>query len=220
MQKIHFYKKNKLVYSVWANSIEEVELNPLEYYQNFTTDMIISAIEYKYPVLDKGNLREATREELVAKGVKVALEAGEIIENQKLVKIPQPSQYHEWNGDKWTCCLETLKNKKREELKEIRKEKIDSDLEVNGDFFQVRERDLQNFYNLKIAVDLEPARSNMRTAWVLADNSIKEFSFTELMGVLGAYILRKQQLFTKFGELCARLDSCNTVEEIESIKWK
>lgn len=121
---------------------------------------------------------------------------------------------------KYNPCLETLKNKKREELKEIRKEKIDSDLEVNGDFFQVRERDLQNFYNLKIAVDLEPARATMRTAWVLADNSIKEFSFTELMGVLGAYILRKQQLFAKFGELCARLDSCNTVEEIDSIKWQ
>ena len=220
MIEIHFYKETELKYSVYANSIEDVIESPADYYAEYTVDMVISAVKYINPVLDNGNLREATKEELVAKGIEVQLEPGEIIQDKKLVKIPQPSKYHEWNGDKWTCCLETLKNKKREELKEIRKEKIDSDLEVNGDFFQVRERDLQNFYNLKIAVDLEPASSNMRTSWVLADNSIKEFSFTELMGVLGAYILRKSEMFAKFGELCARLDSCNTVEEIDSIKWQ
>lgn len=116
--------------------------------------------------------------------------------------------------------LKIIKSEKREELKKIRKEKIDSDLEVNGNYFQVRERDLQNFYNLKIAVDLEPDRATMRTTWVLADNSIKEFSFEELMGVLGAYILRKSEIFAKFGELCTRLESCQTVEEIKSIKWE
>lgn len=115
--------------------------------------------------------------------------------------------------------LEKIKFEKREELKRIRAEKIDADLEVNGDSFQVRERDLQNFYNLKIAVDIDKTRANEKLSWVLADNSIKEFSYAELMGVLGAYIARKQEVFTRFGILKSMLDNCKTVEEVENIQW-
>lgn len=220
MIEIHFYKETELKYSVYANSIEDVIEAPTSYYAEYTVDMVITDVKFLNPIYINGELREMTREEKVVAGIEVVLEEGEIIKRKKIIKIEKPSRWHTWAGTEWIVDLEEVKARKREVLKEIRKEKIDSDLEVNGDFFQVRERDLQNFYNLKIAVDLEPARMTMEVNWVLADNTIKEFSFTELMGVLGAYILRKQQLFTKFGELCARLETCNTIKEIDSIKWE
>lgn len=220
MIEIHFYKETELKYSVYANNIEDVIEAPASYYAEYTIDMTISAVKYINPVLDNGNLREATREELVAKGVEVVLEAGEIIENKKLVNIPQPSQYHEWNGSEWVVNLEEVKASKREELKRTRTKKIDENIEVYGSLFQVREQDLQNFYNLKIAVDLNEELATEKTPWVLADNTIKEFSYSALMGVLTAYIFRKSRVFTIFGELSMQLEACQSVEEIEAIKWE
>ena len=121
---------------------------------------------------------------------------------------------------KYNPNIEKMKKKKRQELKNIREKKISENIEVKGSVFQVREQDLQNFYNLKIAVDLEPARATTKMDWVLADNSIKEFTYSELMEVLGSYILRKSEIFAKFGALSVQLEACNTVEEIESIKWE
>lgn len=227
MFRIYTKEKNsRELFNVNLNAKEVAELmgnNLFLDYPNINKDdcIIVEQEEaFKHPTFVEGIIREKTREELIAEGIAVQLEAGEIIQDKKLVKIPQPSKWHTWNGAEWVVNLEEVKASKREELKTIRKEKIDSDLEVNENSFQVRERDLQNFYNLKIAVDLEPARASMRTAWVLADNTIKEFSFTELMGVLGAYILRKSEMFAKFGELCTRLETCSIVEEIEAIKWE
>lgn len=220
MKTIHIYLGTKKVYSVYANSIEEVKENPQAYYEEYKDKMIISEVEYSYPVLENETLREATREELVARGIEIQLEEGEKIVNKKLIKIKRPSKFHTWNSTDWTVNLEEVKTQKREELKRIRAEKIDSDLEVNGNSFQVRERDLQNFYNLKIAVDIDKTRANEKLAWVLADNSIKEFSYAELMGVLGTYIARKQEIFTRFGILTMQLEACKTVEEIEAIKWE
>ncbi len=116
--------------------------------------------------------------------------------------------------------LESSRKKKREELKEKRKEKIEENIEIKGDLFQVRKEDLDNFYNLKIAMDLDSKMKTQKVKWILADNTIKEFNYIELMNVLSAYMLRKQNLFLKFGELTYKLEMCRTIEEIEKIKWE
>lgn len=216
MIEIHFYKETELKYSVYANSIEDVIESPADYYAEYTVDMVISAVKYINPVLDNGNLREATKEELVAKGIEVQLEPGEIIQDKKLVKIPQPSQYHEWNGTEWGVNLNEVKKLKIEEFKRIRDKKIQADIEVEGALFQVRTEDLQKFFLKKIEFDLGTATTDN---WRLADNTYKEIDFEFIKKILEAYGARQRAIFTKFGVLEYQINNCNSVEEIEAIKW-
>lgn len=217
MIEIHFYKETELKYSVYANSIEDVIESPADYYAEYTVDMVISAVKYINPVLDNGNLREATKEELVAKGIEVQLEPGEIIQDKKLVKIPQPSQYHNWTGKEWEVNLNEVKKLKIEEFKRIRDKKIQADIEVEGALFQVRTEDLQKFFLKKIEFDLGTATTDN---WRLADNTYKEIDFEFIKKILEAYGSRQRAIFTKFGVLEYQINNCNTVEEIDSIKWE
>lgn len=154
MIEIHFYKETELKYSVYANSIEDVIEAPTNYYAEYTTNMVISAVKYANPVLDNGNLREATKEELVVKGVEIVLEAGEIIENKKLIKIEQPSKWHTWNGTEWVVNLEEVKEKIRNHYKEEYKKHKHSNFEYEGNIYQMRESDIPNFEKIKMALDI------------------------------------------------------------------
>ena len=56
--------------------------------------------------------------------------------------------------------------------------------------------------------------------WVLSDNSIKTFTYSQLMEVLTEFIKRKADIFEKFGALSIKLEACKSAEEIEAIKWQ
>ena len=56
--------------------------------------------------------------------------------------------------------------------------------------------------------------------WILADNSIKTFTYSELMNVLTEFIKRKSEIFEKFGVFSIKLEASKSVEELESIKWE
>ena len=184
----------------------------------------------QFVTYDENNntIREATELEKVERGQLVLEENQAIINNQiitydkdyqKIVDGKIVDKNITELLENGLITLAEVKEQKRQELKDIRAEKIDSDIEVNGDSFQVRERDLQNFYNLKIMIDVDKSRINECIAWVLADNRIKEFTYTQLMNVLASYIKRKEQLFHQFGVLAYKLEQAKTVEELEAIKW-
>lgn len=195
----------------------------LDYPELNKEDFIIVEQEqvFKHPINDNtGIIREMTREELVEIGVEVSLEEGEVIKGNKIIKLARPSKYHKWNGKEWTVDIKEVKENKRQELKTIRANKIDEDIVVSDDPFQVKERDLNNLYNIKTIADLNPAIKTQKVTWILADNRDKEFTFGQIMNVLVAYIMRKQELFTKFAALTEKLEACTTVEEIEKIVWE
>ena len=220
MKIINFYDGIKKVYSVYAEDIADVKNNPQGYYDKYSQDLIITDAEYSNPILENGKLREMTREEKIVLGLDVSLKEGEVIKGNKIIKLAKPSQYHKWTGKEWSVNLEEVKENKRQELKLFRASKIDEDIVVSGDPFQVKERDLNNFYNIKTIADLNPAIKTQKVTWILADNTAKEFTYEQIMNVLVAYIMRKQELFTKFAVLTERLEACTTVEEIEKIVWE
>lgn len=195
----------------------------LDYPELNKEDFIIVEQEqvFKHPInYNTGIIREMTREELVANGIEVSLEEGEVIKGNKIIKLAKPSQYHKWTGKEWAVNLEEVKENKRQELKLFRASKIDEDIVVSGDPFQVKERDLNNFYNIKTIADLNPTIKTQKVTWILADNTAKEFTYEQIMNVLIAYIMRKQELFAKFTALIEKLETCTTVEEIEKIVWE
>lgn len=116
--------------------------------------------------------------------------------------------------------LDRLKKTKREELKAIRTEKLYENIIVNGDTFQVRKDDLDNFWEVDYMLGTGEVTETDTRNWILADNSIKTFTYAQLMNVLTEFIKRKAEIFEKFGVLSIKLEACKSAEEIEAIKWQ
>ena len=112
MKTINFYKKEKLIFSVYAESLEDVLKSPLSYFPAYTTDVIITDISYQYPIYKDDTLREMTREEKVRAGIDVTLEDGEIIKDKKLIVVPKPAgnqKYMYWDKEKSLWVLDNQK---------------------------------------------------------------------------------------------------------------
>ena len=116
--------------------------------------------------------------------------------------------------------LDRLKKTKRDELKAIRVSKLYENITVNGDTFQVRKDDLENFWEVDYMLKTKEVTETDTRNWILADNSIKTFTYAQLMNVLTKFIKRKAEVFEKFGVLSIKLENCKSVEEIEAIKWQ
>ena len=124
------------------------------------------------------------------------------------------------NGEiKYSPNIDRLKKIKREELKSIRMQKLYENITVNGDTFQVRKDDLENFWEVDYMLGTGEVTETDTRNWILADNSIKTFTYAQLMNVLTEFIKRKAKVFEKFGALSIKLETCKSVEEIEAIKW-
>ena len=109
MKTINFYKKDKLIFSVYAESLEDVLKAPLAYFPAYSTDMIITDITYQHPIYKDDTLREMTKEEKVRAGIDVQLEDGEIIKDKKIIIVPKPqgnSKYLSWNKEKGLWVLD------------------------------------------------------------------------------------------------------------------
>lgn len=121
---------------------------------------------------------------------------------------------------KYSPNLDRLKKTKREELKTIRTEKLYENITVNGDTFQVRKDDLDNFWEVDYMLGTGEVTETDTRNWILADNNIKTFTYAQLMNVLTEFIKRKAEVFEKFGVLSIKLEACKSAEEIEAIKWQ
>ena len=112
MKTINFYKKEKLIFSVYAESLEDVLKSPLSYFPAYTADMIITDIFYQYPIYKDETLREMTKEEKVRANIDVQLDDGEIIKDKKLIIVPKPAgnqKYMYWDKEKSLWILDNQK---------------------------------------------------------------------------------------------------------------
>ena len=112
MKTINFYKKEKLIFSVYAESLEDVLKSPLSYFQGYTNDMIITDVTYQYPIYKDDVLREMSKEEKVRANIEVQLEDGEFIKDKKLITVPKPTgkqKYMYWDKEKSLWILDNQK---------------------------------------------------------------------------------------------------------------
>lgn len=214
---IYIYKGKDFIESLNYN-IDEFKS---EWYPDWSSDMKTYEKKFENPILDKGELREMTREELVKNGVEIILNVGEVIKNKKLVKIDKPSIYHRWNGKEWFVDLEEVKNNKLEEFKKIRDELCLADLEFQGGKFQVRNStDLNKFERIILGLIIKVISPEQTEDWRMADNSYKTFTYEELSKIPKIYSDREREIFKKFRELESKLQACNSIDEINSLKWE
>ena len=112
MKTINFYKKEKLIFSVYAESLEDVLKSPLSYFPNYTADVIITDISYQYPIYKDDTLREMTKEEKIRANIPVQLDDGELIKDKKLIIVPKPvgnQKYMYWDKEKSLWILDNQK---------------------------------------------------------------------------------------------------------------
>ena len=112
MKTINFYKKEKLIFSVYAESLEDVLKSPLSYFNGYTQDMIITDITYQYPFFKDDVLREMSKEEKVRANIDVQLDDGEFIKDKKLITVPKPAgnqKYMYWDKEKSLWILDNQK---------------------------------------------------------------------------------------------------------------
>lgn len=100
---------NKLKYitDLYIYTIEDFEKNPKSYFEEWENGFYISEIRYENPILDNGQVREMTREELILMKNRIELlldgeyiEAGEIKTIEKPLNLIRPiwnRELHIWN---------------------------------------------------------------------------------------------------------------------------
>ena len=104
MKTIQFYKKDKLIFWVYADELDDVLAKPQDYFSGYSSDMIITDVKYEYPIFKDDRLREMTKEEKVRNNIPVQLVDGEFIKDKKLIVVPKPAgnqKYMYWDKDKW-----------------------------------------------------------------------------------------------------------------------
>jgi len=115
------------IYDKEGNFIEQLNYEKhefkTEWYSKWENSYIISEIKFDNPIIDKGEIREKTREELILLDNKLELlQEGEHINKSKILKkeIPEELISPIWNKDKkiWEEGIT------KEELTETRKNKI------------------------------------------------------------------------------------------------
>ena len=180
MKTINFYKKEKLIFSVYAESLEDVLKSPLSYFPNYTADVIITDVSYQYPIYKDDTLREMTREEKVRAGIDVTLEDGEIIKDKKIITVPKPSgnpKYLSWNKEKglWLLDNEREYQDYMALIDDLKEKSLDYgfDYKIDGKEHRQKCRDKDIAKMVATVVSLQLAKSmgvDKKVTWYLYDN--------------------------------------------------
>ena len=194
MKTINFYKKEKLIFSVYAESLEDVLKSPLSYFQGYTNDMIITDITYQYPIFKDDVLREMSKEEKVRANIEVQLEDGEFIKDKKLITVPKPAgnqKYMYWDKDKWL-----LDNQKEfDDYCDLIDELKAKSLEYGFDYKvkdkdhrqKCRDTDIAKMVSVIIALQIaKEMKVDKKVTWYFEDNFGMEAGLQEL-GTLMLY---------------------------------
>lgn len=118
MKIIYIYDKNlKFITGIYIENERKFADNPKEHYPDWEKEMFASLERYNNPILENGDLREKTREELILLDSKLELlQAGEYVEKGKikLVEAPDNLIKKKWNVENRTwkegATLKELEN--------------------------------------------------------------------------------------------------------------
>ena len=190
MKTINFYKKDKLIFSVYAESLEDVLKSPLLYFPAYTTDVIITDVSYQYPIYKDDILREMTREEKVRANIPVQLEDGEILKDKKIITVPKPSgnpKYLSWNREKglWLLDNEREYQDYMNLIDDLKAKSLEYgfDYKVENKEHRQKCRDADISKMVSVIVSLQLAKSmgvDKKVTWYFEDNFGMEAGLQEL----------------------------------------
>ena len=138
-----------------VTNLEDFKSNPALFYPDWDAEKHIwTELEYQNPVLDNGNLREATKEELYKAG-KYTLTENELLENGK-IKTVELSEFEYIEDNQIKYRKEEKVEKLKQELYELRieREKKPFEFEVEGKKYLQNNRSIDQSNIAKILFSL------------------------------------------------------------------
>ena len=162
-------------------SLEDFKINPNLFYPDWDSEKHIwNESEYQNPVLDNGNLREATKEELHKAG-KYTLAENELIENGK-IKVVQLSEYEYIENNVIKLNREKRIDEIKKELYELRLEYdvAPFEFEVGGVKYLQNNRSIDQSNLTRIVVMCQAMKKTEFENWKFytKDNSEKYVNLT------------------------------------------
>ena len=194
MKTINFYKKEKLIFSVYAESLEDVLKSPLSYFNGYTQDMIITDVSYQYPFFKDDVLREMTKEEKVRNNIPVQLVDGEFIKDKKLIVVPKPAgnqKYVYWDKDKWLLDNQKEFDDYCDLIDELKAKSLaygfDYKVKDKDHRQKCRDTDIAKMVSVIVALQIaKEMKVDKKVTWYFEDNFGMEAGLQEL-GVLMLY---------------------------------
>ena len=138
-----------------VTNLEDFKSNPALFYPDWDAEKHIwTELEYQNPVLDNGNLREATKEELY-RAEKYTLAENELLENGK-IKTVELSEFEYIEDNQIKYRKEEKVEKLKQELYELRieREKKPFEFEVEGKKYLQNNRSIDQSNIAKILFSL------------------------------------------------------------------
>nr|DAJ67643.1 MAG TPA: hypothetical protein [Caudoviricetes sp.] len=152
---IYDKKSLRIIARPIITSLEDFKINPNLFYPDWDAEKHIwNELEYQNPVLDNGNLREATKEELYKAG-KYTLTENELLENGK-IKTVELSEFEYIEDNQIKYRKEEKVEKLKQELYELRieREKKPFEFEVEGKKYLQNNRSIDQSNITKILFSL------------------------------------------------------------------
>lgn len=152
---IYDKKSLEIIARPTITNLEEFKSNPNLFYPDWDSENHIwNETEYQNPVLENGNLRESTKEELYKAG-KYNLDENELIENGK-IKVIQLSEFEYIEDNQVKYRKEEKIEKLKQDLYELRieREKKPFAFEVNGERYLQHNRTIDQSNITKILFSL------------------------------------------------------------------
>ncbi|WP_314338859.1 hypothetical protein [Leptotrichia wadei] len=156
MNVVIYDKKNlEIIARPVITNLEEFKSNPNLFYPDWDLEKHIwNETEYQNPVLENGDLRESTKEELYKAG-KYTLAENEIVDNEK-IKTVELSEFEYIENNQIKYRKEEKIGKLKQELYELRieREKKPFEFEVNGEKYLQHNRTIDQSNITKILFSL------------------------------------------------------------------
>ena len=178
---IYDKKKLDIIARPTITTLEEFKNNPILFYPDWdNTKHIWNEIKYQNPVLDNGNLREATKEELYKAG-KYTLDENELIEDGK-IKTVELSEFEYIENNVIKLNREKRIEQIKKELYELRLEYDTApfEFEVGGKKYLQNNRSIDQSNLTRIVVMCQAMKKTEFENWKFytKDNSEKYVNLT------------------------------------------
>ena len=151
MKNVYIYDGSlKIIAVPYITTETEFLEEPKKFYPDFSDSYYYSFEKLVNPVIDGNELREMKRIELVLAG-KDSLQDGEYIEDEEIITVEKPNNFHFWNNKKneWIYSKELEINALEEELGSLEleiynKQNESKELKENNKIFAAKKLEKEN----------------------------------------------------------------------------
>lgn len=159
---------------------------------------------FKNPTYDPSinMIRETSREELIEEGIEIQLEAGEVVRDKKIVKIPKPNKnekYLTWNRDSavWEYDSKREKDDYFNLVDQLKNEALEYGFDYKGHRQRLRTKDLiyMEISIKSLEIGKKKTKKDLQSTWYFQDGFGMPMSVEDLEDMMFSGTMFIQSIF-------------------------